>query len=247
MEKKINEISELKNHLIGFAQQNQECSEGSIPLYGQVIDMIKDLAEAEEKCWKACYYKKIVEAMKKEEKEGHPQRFGYDNWRYMSTGEFAPKGQGTYSPGYRPMIPMDMMYGMEPEWMAGPYGYSGNNRRSNNSGSSGNGRGNSGSYGGNNSGGDGSSTSGNYGGSGRYGYPMEDWMASQNPYDRYQESRRHYHESKSPEDRKEMEHHAKEHVEETMNSIRDIWEESSPELRKEMKKNLSSLVNALPA
>ena len=30
---------------------------------GQVVDMIKDLADAEEKCWKACYYQKIVEAM----------------------------------------------------------------------------------------------------------------------------------------------------------------------------------------
>lgn len=38
------------------------CTEES----GEVIDMIKDLAEAEEKCWKACYYHKIVEAMDEE-------------------------------------------------------------------------------------------------------------------------------------------------------------------------------------
>lgn len=30
---------------------------------GEVVDMVKDLAEAKEKCWKACYYKKIIEAM----------------------------------------------------------------------------------------------------------------------------------------------------------------------------------------
>ena len=33
---------------------------------GKVVDMIKDLAEAEEKCWKACYYKTVVEAMEEE-------------------------------------------------------------------------------------------------------------------------------------------------------------------------------------
>lgn len=30
---------------------------------GQVIDMIKDLAQAEKYCWEACYYKSVVEAM----------------------------------------------------------------------------------------------------------------------------------------------------------------------------------------
>lgn len=55
---------------------------------GQAVDMIKDLAEAEEKCWKACYYQKILEAMHeaKEDQEammrimsmdGYQQRMGY--------------------------------------------------------------------------------------------------------------------------------------------------------------------------
>lgn len=37
---------------------------------GMVVDMIKDLAEAEEKCWKACYYKTVVEAMEAESGKG---------------------------------------------------------------------------------------------------------------------------------------------------------------------------------
>lgn len=238
MEKKMHDICDLKNRLISYAQANAECDAGSIHEYGEVIDMIKDCYEMEEKCWKACYYKELVEAMKKEKENPEMMRgrFGYDNWRYNSSGQFAPKGQGHYA-GY-PMIPMDMMYGMEPEWMNGPFGYSGG------SGSGGQGDGRGGNSGGSSGGSGGSS--GRYSG-GRYGYPMEDWMTQQNPYDMYQESRRHYHESKSPEDKREMEHHAKEHVEETMDSIRDIWEESSPELRREMKKNLSNLVNNLPA
>lgn len=63
---------------------------------GAVTDMIKDLAEAEEKCWKACYYKKIVEAM-----DESNERMGYDRYRYAN-GEFAPKGRGTrgYTPVY---------------------------------------------------------------------------------------------------------------------------------------------------
>lgn len=43
---------------------------------GQVVDMIKDLAEAEEKCWKACYYKSVVEAMETSA-SGNADRMGY--------------------------------------------------------------------------------------------------------------------------------------------------------------------------
>lgn len=43
---------------------------------GMVIDMIKDLAEAEEKCWKACYYKSVVEAMEMST-GGNIERIGY--------------------------------------------------------------------------------------------------------------------------------------------------------------------------
>lgn len=43
---------------------------------GMVVDMIKDLAEAEEKCWKACYYKSVVEAMDMSA-SGNIERMGY--------------------------------------------------------------------------------------------------------------------------------------------------------------------------
>ena len=67
---------------------------------GEVVDMIKDLAEAEAYCWKSLYYETVIEAMKESENEPHygESRMGYDNWRY-SNGQYAPTGHGHMS-GY---------------------------------------------------------------------------------------------------------------------------------------------------
>lgn len=63
---------------------------------GMVVDMIKDLAEAEEKCWKACYYKSVVEAMdaKSDESVEHSRYMpdGYD--MYLSNAKM----------GYQPNV-----------------------------------------------------------------------------------------------------------------------------------------------
>lgn len=98
---------------------------------GEVIDMIKDLAEAE-------YYARISKAMEEAEKEdeeeakyilktlkeehkdeykhyrdeygeGADRRF-YDDYRYKNSGRFAPKGKGSYMPirGYEEMPYMMM-------------------------------------------------------------------------------------------------------------------------------------------
>ena len=73
---------------------------------GKATDMLKDAAEAE-------YYARIAKAMEKadsedEEADKHmlrqlKEQYGeddgrryYDNYRYMRTGRFAPKGSGTY-------------------------------------------------------------------------------------------------------------------------------------------------------
>lgn len=215
MEKKMNDICEMKNRLITLTQTAMEDPKIDVHTMGEMVDMVKDCYEMEKDCWKACYYKSIVEAMKEEKEHPESARYGYDHYRYASTGQFAPKGHGTYHAGY----PMNDH--MMPEWdmSNGPYGYrSSASMRS--------------------SGGMGTGRSSN-----RYGYPMDE--RGMTPYDMFQESRKHYHESKTPEARKEMEHHAKEHVEEAMDSFRDIWDESSPELRKEMKKHLTNLVNSM--
>lgn len=109
MHTKLSETTELKNDLIGYlhsevAKGGVEASPASIQLMGELTDMIKDLAEAEEKCWKACYYKEIVCAMDEARADEGGDRMGYDTRRYAS-GRYAPKGHGHYSPvhGYTPM------------------------------------------------------------------------------------------------------------------------------------------------
>lgn len=93
---KTQKICELKDRLLNYADISIE--KVDVATNGQIIDMIKDLCEAEEKLWKACYYHKIVEAMEKEGEDG--ERYGYDPWRY-SSGRYAPKGRGHRS-GYIP-------------------------------------------------------------------------------------------------------------------------------------------------
>lgn len=153
---------------------------------GEAVDMIKDLAEAE-------YYARISKAMEESEKEDEEEakrimremkdQYGeeegerrfYDNYRYMKTGRFAPKGRGTRvgRRGYTEMMmPMDYMmpdiYRDNAEWdrdMDRPMGrmyYSGSGS---NSGMSG------GNMGGSRSGGNTGGNSGNTsGGSSSRGY-----------------------------------------------------------------------------
>lgn len=90
---------------------------------GKATDMLKVAAEAE-------YYARIAKAMEKadsedEEADKHMLRqlkeeYGeddgrryYDNYRYMRTGRFAPKGRGTYMPRRGYETPIE--YHMTPE------------------------------------------------------------------------------------------------------------------------------------
>lgn len=107
-ERKAMELCEIKDRLVSVLndQVSGNLHNANANELGQVADMIKDLAKAEEKMWKSCYYKTIIHAMHEEHErmEHMPQedRMGYDHYRY-SSGRFAPKGHGHYSSGYRPM------------------------------------------------------------------------------------------------------------------------------------------------
>lgn len=79
------------------------------PEMGQVVDMIKDLAEAEyhsiiSKAMKKAdeeeeeYDKELLRSLKAEYGEESGRRY-YDQYRYAD-GRFAPKGKGTYRRGY---------------------------------------------------------------------------------------------------------------------------------------------------
>lgn len=90
MKEKLKEITEIKDCFV--TSLKSEVAKGVESLdtkeAGEVVDMIKDLAEAEKSCMEACYYCKVVEAMEEEaECEGrmgyHPNRMG-KKFRKMS-------------------------------------------------------------------------------------------------------------------------------------------------------------------
>lgn len=98
---------------------------------GEAVDMIKDLCEAEYKAVivksmkkadeeEEEYNKELLRALKDEYGEEGGRRY-YDEYRYKTTGRYAPKGKGTYvgrrgyeEPPYMHMYPerdMDREYG----------------------------------------------------------------------------------------------------------------------------------------
>lgn len=212
---------------------------------GEAIDMIKDLAEAEEKCVKAAYYKTIVKAMKEEEEE--MGRMGYDNWR-TSSGRFANKGTGVYRPGQsgRRGYPMPAEGDWRPEF--GPWGDEMHTKMMGYDGGSSGGRGGSqsGNRGGNS---DGTGSSGMDGR--RMGYTDPDYERIMHderhgrPYREWQLSRRHYTETKSEGDKKEMSQHAKEHMSDMVMSVKEMWSDADPELKTKMKADLTALMNEM--
>lgn len=124
---------------------------------GEVVDMVKDLAEAE-------YYARIAKAMEEADKEEEEEakymmkkmkeeygdeegeRRFYDNYRYKRSGRFAPKGRGSYmprrgyeEPPYYHMMPNEAEWNRDMDRMDGKMYYSGGSQSSggNSSGQSG--------------------------------------------------------------------------------------------------------------
>lgn len=228
--KSVEEICKLADDLVRASQE--EISKGvqhvDTKEMSEVVDMIKDLAEAKEKLWKACYYKSIVIAMHEEEEEMKRGggRMGYDNWRY-SSGRFAPTGHGHRS-GFTPMDDEYEEQMMAEAWMAGSSGYDGGNRSSSNSGSQ-----------------NGSSSSGrgsSMGSNGRMGYsghPRGDH------YERYHQARMGYHESKDAASRQHMDAAARDYAVDMVDAMKEIWKDADPAMRKELKNKMTALCGEL--
>lgn len=173
---------------------------------GELVDMVKDMAETKKDCWKAYYYMTAALGMEGGYDE-EEEPMGYNANRY-SSGRFAPAGKGHRSSGY--MMPKEDR--LEHEfWMDGmrPMGYSGNRYP----------------YYANNMQGD-----------NRYG----------KTYAEYENARRHYTETKSPEDKSHMDESARGHIKESMETMREIWKSADPTLRKEMKASLTGLISEMP-
>lgn len=249
IKEKAKKICELKDRIFTYTDQaiTNDCVD--VDQAGQLVDMIKDLCDAEKNIYKAAYYCSIVEAMKEEEQMEELEakmgmdnsRMGYDHWR-TSSGRYANKGTGHWTPihggrrGYTPAyLPPEMMdeERKEMEWMA-PYMMGYDNRG-----------------GGNRSQGSPNSTVGagraEYG-SGRMGYSDPDMERYINDdrhgrsFRNWQLARKHYTETKSDGDRAEMTEHAKEHMVDTCMTLKDIWQDATPELRERMKKDLTALM-----
>ena len=228
--KSVEEFCELKDDLVRAAKE--EISKGvqhvDTKEMGEVVDMIKDLAEAEEKCWKACYYKAIVKSMHEEEEEMKRSggRMGYDNWRY-SSGRFAPTGHGHrsgFTPGDDDYEEMMMGEG----WMDGSSGYSRGGSRSGSS------NGQNGSSSG--------SRGGTMGSNGRMGYTGS---GRGDHYDRYHQARMGYHESKDAASRQHMDAAARDYAMDRVEAMKEIWRDADPAMRKELKNKMTALCGEL--
>lgn len=64
-------------------------------------------------------------------------------------------------------------------------------------------------------------------------------------YGQYEQYKRHYTTTKSADDKREMDEHAKKHLMDMMISIKDIWHDADPELRKRIKMDITNLANEL--
>lgn len=200
----MHRIKSIKETLIGWMEcevlKGKDCFD--VEAAGEVTDMIKDLAEAEEKCTKAAYYSTIMDTM--DGADEHVKRYGYDNWRYASSGRYAPKGHGSYD-GYTP--------------------FHGNVRVHNPNMSS----------------------------DIRMGYPMDyentsltpdqNWSDKGRYYDAYKNAKRHYHETKKPEDMTEMNRSMGENISNIIMQLKEMAEDASPEMRKKLKIEMASVMD----
>ena len=215
---KNEDIKDLKKRLIDWAKK--EIAEGTvnnpqaIHSYGEIIDMVKDMAEAEKLCNEASYYESVSEAM---EDYGDDPRMGYPR-RRNAMGQYSRTGRSGYDDGYYPMAEADRRDG-------------GVNRSSSRSGNARSGytpdrfvpqmrmdednR-----------------------------AMREDWDDPRysRPFNQYRMAKRHFTETKSDRDRQEMKDYANEHVAESMSTLREIWDSADQDLRVRMKSDLTKLI-----
>ena len=180
---------------------------------------------------------RIVEAMDEaEEEEKFMGRMGYRG--RARNGRFVHRSGRGRSAGYTPYLHM-MDDGMDEYDMYDdiPYpmtgyrmGYTDGNRGGNMGNSS-----SSGSY------------SGNYGGgNSRSGYEgMRQPSRYGESYDRYSDRRRHYHETKDAESKKQMDDSMKEYMSDISENLREMWKDADPTLRQTMKADLTKMVQQL--
>lgn len=97
IKKMCEKLMDSVNHELDKGIENVDTKE-----LGEAIDMIKDLYEAKEKMFKACYYKQIMEAMEEHDFEDEEEimdegRRGYRGQPRSQSGRFMSRGDGRRS------------------------------------------------------------------------------------------------------------------------------------------------------
>lgn len=207
LEKKIVECTKAKIDECGLEGIDTE-------ELGQVTDMIKDLAEAR-------FHEATTKAMEEAEEYYDDDKMGYDNYRYMRTGRYAPTGRGTRvgRGGYTPEMYAHMMD--EPREFPGYSPTNGGGAYSNGSGANSNGR-------------DG----------GRYGYtqPTDNYGRT---YESYRNRRRAYTENATSDNKQMMEQSAKDHLDEVVVNIKEMWLDVDQPMKQQMRTSLMNLLNEM--
>ena len=219
---------------MGKWAMEQAKAHGFDNLSSQDWDDLKDCMEIVKSAICADKDYREVEAMDDFEKEYG--RMGYRG--RAANGRFAHRSGRGRSAGYTPYLHMMEdgmddydMYDEMPYPMTGyRMGYTDGNRGGNMGNSS-----SSGSY------------SGNYGGgNSRSGYEgMRQPSRYGESYDRYSDRRRHYHETKDAESKKQMDDSMKEYMADVMENMRDMWKDADPTLRQTIKADLTKMVQQL--
>lgn len=210
----------LLGWLMGEIGEGKDCYGSHVEENGKIIDQIKDLSEASEKCMKKKYYEMLIgEIMREDPEMNELGRAGYDNWRYVSSGRFAPKGHGTnvghgshMRSGYGPMDPHTHP-GARPFDYEDPEQYPIR-------------------------GGDPFQR--------RMGYPEDDMMdrdyRKSGVYKKYKDAKMGYTRNHDEKEGHRMNDHIVEAVMETSEDMKEMWNDASPETRKRMKMNLTNLL-----
>lgn len=66
-------------------------------------------------------------------------------------------------------------------------------------------------------------------------------------FNKFRMARKHYHDTKSMSDKEEMSESAKEHMSDTIMTIKEMWKEADPELRRDMKMHMENLIKEMNA
>lgn len=65
------------------------------------------------------------------------------------------------------------------------------------------------------------------------------------PYMNYKDARRFYTETHSETDKRKMDEHAKEHLHDTIDTMKDIWKDADSAMKQKMKQDLTNLINEM--